>query len=91
MQDNLLSLHIMTVTLPRSYKQGKNRTCKRFIERLAKKVSAFNISQGPTHNLNRYKILLHLYDVPDFTSLDVFTHYAYTHAMVRSLSMTPSN
>ena len=43
MQDSLLSLHIMTlwllVTLPRSYNQGKNITCKFFKECLAKHVS----------------------------------------------------
>ena len=50
---------------------------------LAKVVSAFNVPHATTLDLNRYKVLLHLYGVPDFTSLDALRHYAYTHAMVR--------
>ena len=38
----------LLVTLPRSYNQGKNITCKIFKECLAKDVSAFNISQATT-------------------------------------------
>ena len=83
------------VTLPWSYNQGKYITCKLFKEHtcLAKDVSAFNISQATTWDLNRYKAPLHVNLVPDFTSLDAFRHYAYKHAIVKKVCqwLLPTN
>ena len=87
---SLLSLHNVIGCYTRSVlQQRKNITCEISKEYtfLAQDVSAFNISQATTKDLNRYKVLLHLH-VPDFTSLDAFRQFAYTHATMRLLILT---